>query len=238
MDSREPETDPTRDRRITRRSFLTTSTNMALGGTLANTIWVGNGLAAVPVPPSQGYLLVDSKKCQGCTSCMLACSLVHDGVESLSRSRIQVLQNSFENWPGDLSIEQCRQCVDPACVRACPSGALRADPEHGNVRMVDPRKCTRCLMCVDHCPYKPSRPTVVPDGDRRVSVRVVKCDLCADARYHWDERGGGPSGKQACVEVCPVGAIKFTREIPLQEHAGYDVNLRGPSWSFLGYPTD
>ncbi len=43
---------------------------------------------------------------------------------------------------------------------------------------------------------------------------------------------------QACVEVCPVGAIKFTNKIPLQEgDAGYKVNLRDSAWARLGYPT-
>jgi hypothetical protein len=39
------------------------------------------------------------------------------------------------------------------------------------------------------------------------------------------------------VEVCPVGAIKFTKKIPTQEgDAGYNVDLRGKSWKKLGYP--
>ena len=45
----------------------------------------------VGIPPSQGYLLVDTKKCQGCISCMLACTLVHEGVENPSLSRIQII---------------------------------------------------------------------------------------------------------------------------------------------------
>jgi protein NrfC len=40
------------------------------------------------------------------------------------------------------------------------------------------------------------------------------------------------------VEVCPVGAIKFTREIPVQDgDEGYKVNLRDRTWKKLGYPT-
>ena len=45
------------------------------------------------LPPSDGYILVDTKKCQGCVSCMLACSLVHEGLESQSLSRIQIIQD-------------------------------------------------------------------------------------------------------------------------------------------------
>jgi protein NrfC len=88
------------------------------------------------IPPSHGYLLVDIRKCQGCTSCMLACTLVHEGVENPSLSRIQIIQNPFKSFPGDLTIEQCRQCVDPACVKVCPEDALRANAGYGNVRMI------------------------------------------------------------------------------------------------------
>jgi ferredoxin len=40
----------------------------------------------------------------------------------------------------------------------------------------------------------------------------------------------------ACVEVCPVGAIKFTTKIPVQVgDQGYWVNLRDRRWRRLGY---
>lgn len=195
--------------------------------------------AEAGVPASKGYLLVDTKKCQGCVSCMLACSLVHEGVESLSLARLQVIQNSFEKWPDDVSMEPCRQCVDPACVKACPVGALMANPEYGNVRMVEETKCIGCGACVEACPYTPRRLMVAPDEAYGGDDKSRKCDLCANTPYHWDEGGGGPGGKQACVEVCPVGAIRFTREIPSQKgDAGYKVNLREESWAKLGYPTE
>ena len=42
----------------------------------------------------------------------------------------------------------------------------------------------------------------------------------------------------ACVEVCPVGAIKFTTRTPRQKREAYDVNLREEAWGELGFPTD
>ena len=190
------------------------------------------------IPPADGYLLVDIEKCQGCTSCMLACSLVHEGVESLSLSRIQILQDSFLAFPDDLTIEQCRQCVDPACVKACPTGALSAEARYGNVRMVDREKCIGCGRCQDACPYTPSRAFLAPDPAFGGQARSRTCDLCAEAPYHWDKAGGGPGGKQACVAICPVGAIAFTTAIPTQDgDGGYKVNLRDHAWELLGYPT-
>ena len=237
---------------ITRRDFIKVTGTIILvagiGGhkpleadaspTSTNTPGTGQILVtANAIPPADGYLLVDVEKCQGCLSCMLACSLIHEGVESLSLSRIQIMQNSFESFPDDLTIEQCRQCVDPACVEVCPTGALAANGEYGNVRMVDKEKCIGCGLCHTACPFTPSRAFLAADKTYDDEARSRKCDLCANAPYHWDAAGGGPDGKQACGAVCPVGAIMFTKEIPEQDgDGGYKVNLRGEAWAILGYP--
>ena len=216
--------------KMTRRHFIkVTGTIVLVAGTRLDLS------ASDEIPPSTGYLLVDINKCQGCASCMLACSLVHEGMESLSLSRIQILQNSFGYFPDDLTVEQCRQCVDPPCVKECPTDALAANAKYGHVRMVDNEKCIGCGTCYEVCPYTPSRAVLVANKDSD-ELKSRKCDLCANAPFHWDEVGGGPDGKQACVAVCPVGAVKFTREIPKQEgDDGYKVNLRDQNWRKLGY---
>jgi protein NrfC len=224
---------------LERRAFLKMSGGLAMSGLLAPFLLVDTEGAQLAIPASEGYLLVDTKKCQGCLSCMLACSLIHEGQASLSLARIQVLQNSFAQWPDDVAIEQCRQCVDPECVANCPTGALAVDPKQGHVRRIDPQKCIGCRTCLKVCPFRPWRVSVVPDQAKKAGLHAAKCDLCAGASFHWDDGGGGPKGKQACVEVCPVGAIKFTDQIPKQEgEAGYKVNLRDKNWGKLGYPTD
>ncbi len=175
-------------------------------------------------PASQGYLLVDSRVCAGCHACMMACSMVHDGKSSLSNSRIQVEQNLLAVFPEDFKINQCRQCVNPLCVQACPSGACHVDTEHGNTRVIDSAKCLgkTCMKCINACPFIPHR--TVFNYEKNYSM---KCDLCIDAPY-WDEKSG-IDGKQACVEVCPVHAIKFVAETPSQlGEAGYDLHLADP----------
>ncbi|MGE5482539.1 MAG: 4Fe-4S dicluster domain-containing protein [Bacteroidota bacterium] len=226
--------DKNQNKEVSRRQFLKMAGAVAVGiglGELPRVIWLDNGVAAIPA--SEGYILVDTKKCQGCDTCMLACSLVHEGKENLSLARIQVMQNPFEKFPFDLDINQCRQCTFPACVEACPTGALHAEKKYGNVRLVDERKCIGCQRCVEACPQQPTR--VLWNFEAKHSQ---KCDLCANAPY-WKNHKGGPDGEQACVKVCPVGAIKFTREIPTQTgDAGYKVNFRGEAWRALGWSTD
>ncbi|MGD9388060.1 MAG: 4Fe-4S dicluster domain-containing protein [Gammaproteobacteria bacterium] len=184
------------------------------------------------IPNSEGFLIVDRKKCQGCGTCMMSCSLAHAGVSSYSLSRIQVLQDSFADWPDDVLIATCRQCQDAPCVEVCPTGANRPDPEHGFVRRIDPELCIGCKLCITACPYTPVR--LQWDKDHRKSQ---KCDLCVDTPF-LDEKGG-PGGVQACVRACPVGAIAFTRTMPDQTRKdSYDVNLRDAVWKQLGMTTD
>ena len=176
----------------------------------------------VPIayPLSQGYIVVDSIKCCGCQSCMLACSLVHEGKDNPTYSRIQVTQNALRRFPEDAQINQCRQCVEPICVKVCPTDSLHVDTANGNVRVIDESLCIGCQLCIQACPFIPHR--TIWNDEKNVAM---KCDLCLDTPF-WNETGG-PSGKQACVEICPQHAIAFTSDVPIQtDDAGYDINLR------------
>ncbi len=199
-------------RQFSRRDFLRIGAAAGVGAALSGGVWVGNGVAAIPA--SRGYLLVDLKKCAGCLNCMMACSLVHEGTVNLSLARVQVLQNSFARVPDDLAVAFCRQCVSPACLEACPTGALHADERQGYIRLVRPGRCIGCGSCLRACPYIPAR-----IAWNRSAKRPGKCDLCAAAPF-WKK--GGAGGRQACVEICPQKALRFTEKIPEQRgDAGY-----------------
>lgn len=215
---------------LSRRDFLRVGSSAlaALGiGTLVGG-WIDLGDGVVAMAASEGYLVVDTKKCAGCMTCMLTCSLAHEGRINPSLSRIQITQDSFEQYPNDISINQCRQCPSAPCVEVCPTGANHFDEKNGNIRYIDESKCIGCQQCVEACPQSPSR--IVWNFEDK---HAQKCDLCLNTP-HWDEEGG-PNGKQACVSACPMQAIKFTKEIPVQTgDAGYDVNLRTKEWARLG----
>ena len=181
---------------------------------------------------SEGYLVVDQKKCCGCTTCMLTCSLVHEGEENLSLARIQIVQNSYGRLPTDIEINQCRQCVNPLCVQVCPTGACHVDTANGNVRVIDESECIGCQQCIAACPFIPHR--TIWNAETNKST---KCDLCINTPF-WNQTGG-PDGKQACVESCPMKAINLVKTTPTQlDTDGYNVNLRNEHWAWLGLPAD
>src|SRR5512133_452975 len=235
-------------RLVSRRAFLRGSGVVLSGAVVVGSVGLGSGtveaattepspgqLPVQPAPvqqaaattparaatmPAVAYLVVDPKKCAGCTSCMMACSMVHEKKASLSTSRIQITQTATAAFPFDLEISQCRQCTDPLCVDNCPTGACHVDTSNGNLRVIDQSKCIGCQTCLRMCPHPAHR--AVWNAETR---KATKCDLCSDAPYLGAE--GGPGGKQACVSACPMDALSVVMVVPDQtDDLGYRVNLR------------
>ncbi len=232
--NKKPDKKESPEKNMNRRQFLVGGSAALAAGAIAATTGIKPAEAAEPesYPESKGYLVYDSKKCIGCTTCMLSCSMVHYGEQNLSLSRVQIIQDSFGKFPNDLQIAVCRQCVTPPCVINCPVGAAFIDTENGNVRRINEDDCVGCGTCLQMCPQKPHR-TIW----NHIAEKSSKCDLCTDTPY-WNEKGG-PGGKQACVESCPMQAIKFVSETPDQkESEGYNVNLRNDHWLNLGLVDD
>ncbi len=213
-------------KKFSRRDFVVGSGTVLAGGALVAVTPSATAAATAakeePYAPSTMYLVYDSKHCAGCLGCMLACSLVHEGVTSLSLSRIQVHRAVLTKYPLDISQNVCRQCPEPLCVRNCPTGAAHVSAENGNIRMINSEKCIGCQTCIKSCPHIPHRPIWNP-----VTKKSTKCDLCVNTPYY--NKKGGPGGTQACVEACPASALKVVAEIPSQtDISGYDRNLQPP----------
>jgi protein NrfC len=209
---------------VRRRDFLVGGGAAVAAGALS--VGASESLAAADVSyaASTGYIVYDSRMCLGCQSCMFACSMTHEGESNPSLSRIQIIRDapSFTKYPYDVVMSVCRQCVSPLCVQSCPTGACHVDEANGNIRMIDQSKCIGCKSCINSCPQRPHRTVWNP-----AKKKSTKCDLCADAPF-WSKKGG-PGGNQACVETCPVKALKLVKEAPSQmDVAGYDVNLAPP----------
>ena len=52
----------------------------------------------IKVPRTKGVLLVNEKMCAGCSSCVFACVLSHEGVAAPHLSRIKVDNIRYNEW--------------------------------------------------------------------------------------------------------------------------------------------
>jgi len=86
----------------------------------------------------------------------------------------------------------CNHCLNPACVAACPSGALYKRGEDGIV-LVDQKRCRAWRACIAACPYK----KVFYNW---FTGKSEKCILC----FPRVETGQAP----ACFHSC-VGRIRY-----------------------------
>ncbi len=86
----------------------------------------------------------------------------------------------------------CNHCTHPACLDACPRGAIHKRKQDGIV-LVDQDRCHGYRFCVEACPYK----KVYYDHVRQVSS---KCIFCLPRI----EEGVAP----ACARQCP-GRLRF-----------------------------
>ena len=145
------------------------------------------------LPKPNGYLVHDADVCTGCGICEITCSMAHDGVFSRELARLKLHRNYYRgHWDGSgaYDMDFCRQCPWPACLYACPVGAITIDEKTG-ARVTDQELCIGCRRCEEACPYD----MIVYIPDRNV---CDKCDLC----------GGDPE----CVKACPasgVGALRY-----------------------------
>jgi Fe-S-cluster-containing dehydrogenase component len=143
---------------------------------------------------TRNALLTDASRCIGCCTCQAACEIEHDLPEGTRTVKVMQL-GPFEQGDGltmSFLPATCCHCELPACVAACPSGAMqkRAD----GIVFSDSEICIGCLTCVVACPY--GIPVL-----NSATGKVAKCDGCR-ARV---DLGLWP----ACALKCPSGTLTF-----------------------------
>ncbi len=166
-------------------------------------------------------MVVDLRKCDGCTSlgvppqCTQACNWSRFVPEE--QQWIEVYETRAGHLEGDGSHflpAPCMQCQNAPCVNVCPVGASFHSPE--GVVLIDQERCIGCRLCMAACPYdrrffnwgEPVQPPQVRAAPYNVRTQipamkgtVMKCDFCTDRA----SAGGLP----VCVEACPRGALYF-----------------------------
>ena len=149
-------------------------------------------------------VLVDTTKCAGCWWCYAACKHSHnlpetvkpepDNPPKLDSDVWTTLATRKEGSQWLYAKRQCMHCEYPACVTACPVGALQKTADGPVVYDVD--KCFGCRYCMVACPFG------VPDFEwEDPTPWVRKCDFCADRLAEGLE--------PYCVAACTTGALKF-----------------------------
>lgn len=162
--------------------------------------------------------LIDLTKCMGCRACQVACkrwnNLEAEHTSMTSDSWTNPLRLSARTWTRVDFTElqspqykagmkwvfarrQCMHCLHPACVSACPVGALRKTDE-GPV-VYDTQKCIGCRYCMVSCPF--GVPGFEWDKGLLAQPLIKKCKMCVDRL--------GAGMEPACVKHCPPRATIF-----------------------------
>lgn len=142
-------------------------------------------------------ILYDSSKCIGCRLCEAACEKKNNPFQEniqreLSKTKWTVIQETpYGNKPDLFLKRQCMHCTDASCAAVCPTGAAK---HNGEYVVIDQDICIGCGYCEQSCPFGVPH-TSPPKG------AAAKCDFCFDLV--------SSGSKPACVEACPIGALKF-----------------------------
>ncbi|MBN2382631.1 4Fe-4S dicluster domain-containing protein [bacterium] len=161
----------------------------------------------------QMSILTDITRCIGCEKCVMACKELNEtgpdrfwpwqrSLTDLSASRWTTLIRKTGNR---YVRQQCRHCLEPACVSACLVGALTLTSEGAVV--YDPKVCMGCRYCMMACPY------AIPRYSWADPVPYIhKCTLCHEQIMN------GSIKEPACTRACPTQATIFgDREALLNE---------------------
>jgi len=138
----------------------------------------------------------DQNRCTSCFACVVACKDWHD-VPAGPASWLRIKTIEKGKYP-DLFVAflpaTCLHCQSPACIAACPAGAITKRKEDGIVT-VDRESCLGkdCRLCFEACPYG------APQFGDEKDAAMQKCDLCLD---RWAD-----GRKPVCVDACPTRAL-------------------------------
>ncbi|MFY0686499.1 MAG: 4Fe-4S dicluster domain-containing protein [Cyclobacteriaceae bacterium] len=137
-------------------------------------------------------MVIDTKKCVGCSDCVVACQTENKVANGYSKSWItESVSGQFPHSKLEFRSERCNHCYNAPCVRTCPTGASFV--AEGGVVLVKSQKCIGCGACVESCPY-----------DARFMSQAGPTDKCTFCHPRITQ-GQNP----ACVDVCPTKCMYF-----------------------------
>ena len=141
-------------------------------------------------------ILFNENKCIQCRGCETACKSWRSVEPGVKWRRVDNLWHGHYPQVKSTSLSlACMHCAEPACIAACPVGAINKRLKDGIVS-VDREACIGCLACLEACSFHV--PQFGADGT------MQKCDFCADDDGFSD---GGPP----CVITCPTKALRYKK---------------------------
>jgi anaerobic dimethyl sulfoxide reductase subunit B (iron-sulfur subunit) len=168
-------------------------------------------LPQVPTQRQRGFLF-NQDHCIGCRACEAACKQEFNLPVGLRRRRvITQMEGTYPDVAQRFVSVSCNHCAEPACVKACPAGALFKRAKDGIV-LFDDDKCIGCRRCGGACPY--GAPQYHPE-----TGKVNKCVLC----YHRLDEGLPP----ACVVTCMGLALEHATLAELDKRPGLKREVKG-----------
>lgn len=150
------------------------------------------------------------ERCIGCNACVMACKAYHGLEPDMKRRKVREMNENIVGEPVRAYLSAaCHHCEDPACMKACPTGAY-TKREDGIV-LHNREVCIGCKMCQWACPYE--APTF-----NNATKKMDKCDLC---------RERVDSGQEpVCVASCPMVALEMVDMAQINQ-AAYVKNVPG-----------
>lgn len=179
-----------------------------------------------PVDQRHWVMVIDQRKCSGCTACTIACK-AENGLPPgvVYRPTLEEEVGEYPDVRRRFTPRPCMHCGEPPCVDVCPVSATYKRPD--GIVAIDYEACIGCRSCLAACPYgarsfdsgsfysdgtpgrQPYEDAAVfeysqerarAEGDSPVG-NARKCQFC----LHRLEAGMLP----ACVTTCTGGATYF-----------------------------